>query len=407
MSFTNNTKPNGIKISYGKGCFFFDIQGKKYLDFCSQTLNLSLGHCHPVVVSAVEESIKKTTFLSSRFENEYINDLVKLIFNIAPKGLNRANLKVTSGTLANEGALKASYKKRKCDGVISMMGSHHGHSLATMRVSGKNFNRTYINRQGTYFFNPCRCNSHSLDGDNLTCHNDCTKDICNLIEEKHEQIAAMIIEPIMVDAGVIIPTFEFMKKIREYTSKYGIILIFDEVQTAFGWTGKMFASDYFSIVPDIITASKGFAAGFPLALMLLKEELDVLNYGEHEITHGGNPIACAVALANLNFIIETNLLKKVEINGQYLLERLSALRNKYSFIQNVRGVGMICAIEITTSSLAREIYKKCLKRGLLLRLSNVGEETNNLLFKPPLITTREIIAEAIDIFEKEIKRIVR
>jgi 4-aminobutyrate aminotransferase-like enzyme len=202
-----------------------------------------------------------------------------------PEPLARLNLKVTSGSLANEGALKAAYKKRGTTEVVALRGSHHGQSIATMRISGKNFDKTYVDRTGVTFFQPC---SSGLEGcDRCVRRNSCERadEIYAFLDRHHSRLAAVILEPVMVDAGVLIASRLFLAQLRERTARYGIALIFDEVQTGFGWTGRLFACEHVGVTPDLLTVCKGFAAGLPLAAILMSQEYDVLDYGEHEITH--------------------------------------------------------------------------------------------------------------------------
>lgn len=390
--FSQNTTPQGIEISHGDKEFFFDVNGKKYLDFCSQTLNLSLGHSNDLVNNAVKEAIQRCTTISSRFSIDYVNLLAKEVISIAPGSMKKVNLKVTSGSVANEGALKAAYKKTGKKGVVSLIGSHHGQTMETMKISGKNFDKSYLDRSGVYFSEP-----ENID------------QISEIISKHHENISVVILEPIMVDAGVIVLSRKYLETIRKLCSKYSIVLIYDEVQTAFGWTGNMFASNMYNIDPDILTACKGFAAGFPLAAILMTDDMDVLEYGEHEITHGSHPISCNVALANINLLKNSKILDNVKENSDYILQQLNRLMSKYDVIYDIRGIGHIWGIEINDNTLersvAKKIYKNCLENGLLLRFSKVGEKNNVLQFKPPLITSQDSISTAFQIIENVLKKI--
>lgn len=313
--FSRNTQPSIATICSGRGELFFDSRGKKYLDFCSQTLNLSLGHCHPAVNEAIARASKQFTQVSSRFSTRYADELARLLIDHAPRGLSRINLRITSGTLANEGALKIAYKMTGKKGVLSLLGSHHGQSIETMRISGKNFDKAYLDRSNVFF----ACPPGFSRGKHLSNIYD---NIFDAIEAEKSRLACVIVEPVMVDAGILELPKDYVRQLRECTQRYGIVLIFDEVQTAFGWTGYLYASDYLGVAPDVLTGCKGFAAGLPLALMLMRQEMDVLEYGEHEITHGGNPIACSVATANMRLLTQTDLLDQVKATGRYLLDSL-------------------------------------------------------------------------------------
>jgi 4-aminobutyrate aminotransferase-like enzyme len=402
MPFTNNTRPKLYELNTGRAECFVGPGGEQVLDFCSQTLNLSFGHCHDAINSAVMESLHKIGFVSSRFGNEYVRRLVETLEELAPPVLSQVNVKVTSGTLANEGALKAAYKKRGRNGVVALVGSHHGQSLATMRVSGKNFGLAYVDRGGAHFVEPCTCpTAPEADELNRRCEGPCIDRIVQAIRANHPQLGAVILEPVMVDAGVVVLPGNYLQAVAEEARRFDVPLIFDEVQTAFGWTGHMFAANYLGVVPDALTACKGFAAGFPLAALLVTEGLDVLEYGEHEITHGAHPVCCAAALATLEALRDGAILESVRANGSYLQHALESLRRDFPFITSVRGLGHIWGLQIGDAGdgrITRFLMKRCLELGLLLRISKVGERSNILQIKPPLITPRESLQRGLDIF---------
>ncbi len=411
MLFTRNTQPAHFDINRGSGAYFIAPDGSPVLDFCSQTLNLSLGQCHPAVNRAISEALAKTSFVSSRFGNEYVRALAERVAAVAPPGLSRLSLKVTSGSLANEGVLKAAYKLRGTTGTVALLGSHHGQSLGTMRVSGKHFDLSYLDRSGVHFVEPCTCTFRSRGGDAASeCSGECVARMRAVLDRHHPDVAAVILEPVMVDAGVIVLPRNYVQEIAALARGYGIPLLFDEVQTAFGWTGHMFAADYLGVVPDGLTACKGFAAGYPLSLILVTEALDVLEYGEHEITHGAHPLSCAAALATVETLVETDLLAQVRANGAYLFARLEALRREHPVVTDVRGIGYVMGVQLEDSPggvVTRIIMDHCLKAGLLLRVSKVGERSNVLQFKPPLVTTRESLDQAVSIFSDALLEVER
>lgn len=394
MKLSQNTIPNGHIITRGDGVFIYDNNGNKIFDFCSQTLNLNLGHTNPVINKRINDVIQDKIFLSSRFKNAECDELLNILSEISPVSLNRALFKITCGSLANEAALKMSYKHTNNKGVISFIGSHHGQSFETMRVSGKNFDKKYIQRDNVFFIEPPL----------KILPEDVLKNIKTVLEKNYNDISCIILEPIMVDAGVIIFPKELIREIRNLCNRYNKIFIFDEIQTAFGWTGNMFYSEQLETCPDVLTACKGFAAGLPLGLVLFNDKLDNLSYGEHEITHGASPLCCAVASTSINFIRDNNLLlnvKKLEVN---INKQFSELQEKYKkLIKAIRGKGVIWGIEINDSHIAKKIFSECLNNGLLLRLSEVGGNSSVIQFKPPIITTENEINEGISILDKCLK----
>jgi 4-aminobutyrate aminotransferase-like enzyme len=405
--YARNTAPGETMFAYGRGEAFYDEHGRRILDFCAQSLNLSLGHCHPAVNAAIAEALEKVGYVSSRLNNSYMDELAHAVVDVAPTGLTKVNLKVASGTLANEGALKIAYKlKAGSREVVSLLGSHHGQSVETMRVSGKNFMRPYLDREGVSFVAPCSDACWLAGGDR--CGLACAEALVEEARRRGPRLAAVILEPLLVDAGIVVPPREFLRAAREAAWENDAVLIVDEVQTAFGWTGTMFASEWQELEPDVLTVGKGFAAGMPLAAILLREECDVLVNGEHEITHGGHPLACAAAIANLELLRSTDLMASVRENGEHLRDLLREVRDDLPRLGAIRGKGYVVGIEIDESGrpgLTKEVVQLCLENGVMLRTSKVGERSNVVQFKPPLVTPRESLDEGVGIFADVVRKL--
>ena len=408
MPYTKNTTPGPLKIQTGEGEFFYDSDGHRFFDFCSQTLNLGLGHSHPKIKEAVIDALNQAAYVSSRFRNDFVDRLVNVVEELAPAPLSYVNLKLTSGTLANEGALKAAFKYRGRSGVVSLKGSHHGQSFATMRVSGKNFDKTYVDRDGVRFFEPPSVSWEPGINDEVAnaSGSDAAMSIREWVSSHHSGLGAIIVEPVMVDAGVIVLAPEFLRALRKCADDYDVPLIFDEVQTAFGWTGRNFACEHSDVVPDALTVCKGFAAGLPLAALLVREFLDVLTYGEHEITHGASPLSCAAALANLEIVSEPELLSTVARRGAAFRARLRQELTVVGLDHSVRGIGYISGIEFKDATTATSIYEQCLEEGLVLRRSKVGDRGCVLQIKPPIITSQDSFDAAVEIIAKVTRRVL-
>jgi acetylornithine/succinyldiaminopimelate/putrescine aminotransferase len=204
----------------------------------------------------------------------------------------------------------------------------------------------------------------------------------------------------MVDAGVIVLAPEFLWALRRSSDEYDVPLIFDEVQTAFGWTGRNFACEYSQVIPDALTACKGFAAGLPLAALLVRASLDVLTYGEHEITHGASPLSCAAALANLEIVSNPDLLSTVAQQGSAFRSQLREALAILGPDLDVRGIGYISGVEFKDANIATKVYELCLEEGLVLRRSKVGERSCVLQIKPPIITSKGSFDKAIEILAR-------
>jgi 4-aminobutyrate aminotransferase-like enzyme len=256
-----------------------------------------------------------------------------------------------------------------------------------------------------HFVEPCRC---GLEGERAeACR--CADAIADVLDRSGDDIAAVLLEPILVDAGVIVQSRRFLHDVRRLTSEAHVPLVFDEIQTGFGWTGRLFASDLYGVVPDIMTLGKGMACSLPLAAILTTESLDVLDYGEHEIGPGGNQLLCAVALANLEMLLTTDLLADVEKNGALLEELLRELQcDLPDIVSDVRGVGLLHGVELQDDSpdseRTRRLVELCLEAGLLVRTSKIGRASNVLQIKPPLITRRASLERGVDILRHAIRR---
>lgn len=392
---TKNVIPAEITIVKAKSSEMWDYSGKKYLDFSAQTLNLNLGNSPKIAKKAFSEQFKKFTFLSSRFGNEVFLNLSKELIKIAPQELKKVNIKLTNGSDANESAFKRARIYSKKPYIISFYYSHLGESCETLKANGKHFSSSFFGGSNYFIhiippFLNIRTEAEVLEEIEFTF-------------KSRDDIAAIIIEPIMVNAGVYIFSKSFLKHLRFLCDTYKITLIFDEIQTAFGWLGKMFAAEYFDVCPDILTIGKAFAAGFPLAGVLLKDEYDVLDYGFDEFTYGGHPISCAIALQNIEYLTSTKILSIVNKKSnlmQQLLQDLQRSHNK--IIKPIRICGLIAGIEFTSNKEAKLLYHTLIEQGLIVRKSMDGSGPS-LVLKPPITVSRSILKKAVKILGQAIK----
>lgn len=399
---SKNIRPLSLPLVKGDGVTVTDINSKKYLDFSSQTLNMNLGHCHPRIVNAVKGQLDRIYYTSSRFLHPSALLLAKRLVEIAPHGLTKVNLKITSGSEANEGAIKMVRKYHNKNTIASVYLSFFGVTFETMRCSGKYFNTSFLGDRGNYMhISPPYCFRCVYNKNPSDCSLECATEFEKILQYR-DDIGGFMIEPIMVDTGgVIICPKEYLKKIRKICNEHDIALIFDEDQTSFGWLGEMFASDYFGVVPDIMTFGKGLAAGFPLSAVLFKKKYDVLEYGEHEFTHGAHPISCVAALENIKILTENDFLNDVKTKAKYFENRLIEIQEKIEWI-DVRTIGLIAGVEILTDKKtpdpikARKIFDDCLKNGVIFRLSH-DFNGNVIIIKPPLIVTNYEIDKALDV----------
>lgn len=388
--FTRNSRPTGAPLVRGEGTRVWDEEGIEYLDCCSQTLNLVLGQCHPEIGEAVIEQARRLTFASSRYATEATIRLVSAIVANVPQSLCRVNLRSTSGSSANEAAIKAARKRTGKRLIFSFIHSHHGQTTEVMRISGKHFEAPYLGDRGAVFLpqpQPGRDGSGELTLEELQ----------ELYEMQDGDVAALILEPVMVNAGVIPFSQAYLRRLREFCSRNDIALIFDEVQTGFGWLGTMHAMAHFEVTPDIVTFAKGLGAGYPVAATVLSEDYDVLDYGEHELTFGAHPVSCAAGVKMFEILSRPGFLEDVRRKGVHIADELERLTHAQDRIRRVRGLGFIWGIEfnIPGSPEPARVIEHLRECGLIFRTSNNQRDANVLVFKPPLIMSAAEISSAI------------
>lgn len=406
---TKNIIPLNIVVKKAKGVKFWDYNGREYLDFSSQTLNLNLGNSPKLVKKAFLEQFKKFTFLSTRFTSSILVELANELVHIAPKGLSKVNLKLTNGSDANESAFKRVRAYRKKPYIVSFYWSHLGESYETLSASGKHFNVNKFSGSKNFIFidNPfmLRGKGHSLESN----ENQVLKRL-QLMFRARNDIAAVIIEPIMVNAGGFIFSKRFLTELRSMCLEYNVSLIFDEIQTAFGWLGTFFASDFFGVTPDIITLGKGLSGGFPLAAIIMKEEYDVIDYGEDEYTYGGHPVSCAVALETIRFLENSNIFAEVAKRSNLLKKLLLEIaKTNKEYIKEIRVCGLISSLEFYQhkhKNFANYVYKTALDNGLVLRKSP-NSLRPSLVLKPPLIISVTEIKRGMDLLSESIHEVVK
>ncbi|WP_027410025.1 aspartate aminotransferase family protein [Anoxybacteroides tepidamans] len=402
--------PN-LPVVKEKGCYYYGLDGKKYLDFTAGIAVANTGHRHPKVVQAIKEAADRLMHgPSGVIMYESILRLAEELAQIMPEGLN-CFFFANSGTEAIEGAIKLAKHVTKRPYVVSFTGCFHGRSLGALSVTtSKSKYRKYLQPNGlTYqlpYANPKEC----PDGEDADVYfaNKLEKDAASLFAHQvtPEEVACMILEPVLGEGGYIVPPKGWLRKIREICDRHGILLIFDEVQTGFGRTGEWFAAQTFGVTPDIMAIAKGIASGLPLsATVASKELMQKWPLGSHGTTFGGNPIACAAALATLEVFREERLLENCREAGEYAREKLEALKAKHPAIGDVRSIGLMIGIEIVHPLTGEpngvgvmNILNRCLQKGVLFYLcGNKGEVIRMI---PPLTVTKEQIDEGLNMLDE-------
>jgi len=375
-----------VTLAKGEGARVWDDKGKEYLDFVGGLAVNCLGHCHPVVADAVAEQAKILMQTSNWY---YTIPQIRLAELLIKNSCFDRVFICNSGLEANEGAVKLArrYGSLKLNGayeVITTMDSFHGRSLAMTAASGQpKMHEPYVPLPVGFI-------------------NVANNDIEAIKSATTDKTCAVMLEPLQAEGGVNISDDDFLEKVRGWCDEKGILLILDEVQTGIGRLGTLFGYQLYGVEPDILTLAKGLGGGIPIGALLAKEKASVFVPGDHNATFGGNPVTSAAAYATMKYVIDNDIAGHAMKVGQYLMEKLIDLKDKYSFITDVRGRGLIVAIEFD-SDIGQDVLMDCLEKGLLVNKL----KTNAIRLIPPLIIGNNEIDRAINILDEALSGIVK
>lgn len=365
-----------INILKGKGAIVWDVSGKEYID-CMGGYGVALvGHCNDRVINAIKNQADNLiTCHMSVYNNTRLKFLQKMS-KISPKELSRVFFS-NSGAEAIEAALKFSRKYTGKKGVIAMTGGYHGKTFGALSVT---YNEKYRKS-----FQPL------LEGVKFVPYNNPSK----IEDSLDNSIGTVIIEPIQGETGIIVPSDDFLQKVRKICDQNNLVLIFDEIQTGLGRTGKMWAGEHWSTTPDIMCLAKGIAGGLPMGLTLCKAEiLDAMKVGEHSSTFAGNPLSCAAGIATIDSLVEENLVGNAAKVGNIFKNGLLELKENHRIVRDVRGLGLMLALELRFD--IKDILFEGIKEGLLMLYS--GRNIIRLL--PPLVLDEVKVLKTLDIMNK-------
>lgn len=403
-----------IIIDHAKGAYVYDVSGKKFLDFTSGIGVTSTGHCHPKVVAAIQEQAAKLLHAQANiYFHRPLLDLVELMKPIVPPGMDSFYF-TNSGAECIEAAVKLSKHVTGRTNVIVFTGAFHGRTHLTMTMSSGHVNqRAHFQPLVSgvlvapypypYYF--------GMSEDETT--EFCLRELDRIFAGQSDpsETACIVIEPLLGEGGYVVPPKKFMQKLREICSQHGILLVADEVQSGFGRTGKLFAVEHHEIIPDVMTVAKGIASGVPLSGVITRSELAAKwAPGSHGGTYGGNALACASAIATIKVIQEEGLVQNAAERGEQLRGRLKEMQIKFPVIGEVRGLGLMDAVEFTKNGMpdketAKAIIAAVLEDGLIL--IPCGMYDNVIRWIPPLIVSKDEIDQGADIFEKALRKVVR
>jgi acetylornithine/N-succinyldiaminopimelate aminotransferase len=378
----NTYGPRQATFVKGEGSYLWDENGKKYLDMVAGIAVSALGHCHRVIVDAVRAQAGELIHASNLY---YVKPQAELAELLVSNSFAERVFFANSGAEANEAAIKIARKfgaEKSRYEIITMEGSFHGRTLATLTATGQEKVKTG--------FAPFPRGFKTVEFNNLKA----------TAAAAGDKTAAVMLEPIQGERGNRVSTPGFIKGLRDLCDRKNILLIFDEVQCGMGRTGTLFAYEHYGVVPDVMTLAKPLGGGLPLGAVLAgKAASDIFIPGSHGSTFGGNPVACAAGFAMLSFMLEKNLIPEARSLGDYLLEGLRKLQKKHKFIKEVRGRGLMAGFELSFPG--KDVAAGCFERGLLVNCTS----ENFIRFLPPLTVSRSEIDDALGIVDDVLKSV--
>ena len=367
--FTVRRQP--VVITRGEGTRVWDDSGKEYLDFCAGWAVNNLGHCHPAITQAITEQASTLLQTSNQF---YTTPQLLLAQTLVENSCLDKVFFGNSGAEALEGVVKLArkYGKKNRDGayeVITAFNSFHGRTMTMVAATGQPHYQEP--------FQPMTPGFVHVDYNNAEA----------IMEATNERTAAVLLEPVQGEGGVIIPSDDYLAQVRQWCDSNGLLLLLDEVQTGMGRLGTMFGYESFGVEPDAIALAKGLGGGVPIGAFMSKDSCMALEPGDHGSTFGGNPLTCAAAYASAKFIVENDIPSNAVAMGQRLMASLRALQSRFGIIKDVRGMGLLVAVEFD-DNISGKVVSLCNEEGLLLN----PVKPNAIRFMPPL----NISADEVD-----------
>ncbi|HTU45158.1 MAG TPA: acetyl ornithine aminotransferase family protein [Bryobacteraceae bacterium] len=392
----------------GEGAIAEDVDGNRFLDFAAGIAVAATGHSHPHVVNAIQQQAANFLHMcGADFYYEGMVELAERLARLTPGNLPRRVYYGNSGADVIEAAMKLARLHTRRDKFIAFFGGFHGRTMGALSLTGSKL----VQRRG---FGPMLPVFHVPYPDCYRMpHEDpaqCGASSIEFLEERlfkticpPEEVAAIFVEPIQGEGGYLAPHKNFHQQLRRIADKYGILLVHDEVQSGMGRTGRMFASEHFGVVPDIVTLAKGIASGMPVSAMIARADIMDWGPGTHASTFGGNPVCIAAALATLD-LLEESLIENARVMGDYLMDRMKTWPRRFRYVGDVRGIGLMIGVEFVRDQATKErapelrdrLETLAFERGLL----TLGCGHNSLRICPPLIITPEQADYAVDTLEQ-------
>jgi 4-aminobutyrate aminotransferase len=388
-----------LVVERGEGAMIYDADGNRFLDFNAGIAVVATGHCHPRVVEAIQRQAARLIHMSGTdFYYEELVALGEALARLAPGGVPRRVSFGNSGTEAIEGAIKLARYATGREKLIAFFGSFHGRTMGALSLTA----RKAVQREG---FGPLvpgvvhapypYCYRCPFGKEPEGCAVECVQFIENTLLKTiapASETAAIVLEPVQGEGGYVVPPAKFFDELIRVTRQNGILLIFDEVQSGMGRTGRMWAAEHFDAIPDILAVAKGIASGLPLGATVARAELMQWVPGAHASTFGGNPVACAAALTTIE-LLENGLMENAARMGSHMMARLREWPARFRVVGDVRGLGLMIGVELVRDQVSKEkasrlrdrVVDLAFERGLLI----LGAGENTLRLCPPLTITRD------------------
>jgi 4-aminobutyrate aminotransferase len=407
------TRPYPLVVSRGEGAMVEDVDGNRFLDFNAGIAVVATGHCHPKVVEAIQQQAARLIHMSGTdFYYENMVTLAEKLAALAPGGGERRVYFGNSGTEAIEAAIKMARYSTGRDKFIAFLGAFHGRTMGSLSLTASKS----VQRRGFAPLLPgvthipyAYCYRCAYGKTPESCAVECAKVIEDQLVKTilpADEVAAIVLEPVQGEGGYIVPPQKFFDELARIAKRFGMLLVFDEVQSGMGRTGKMWAAEHFNASPDILAVAKGIASGMPLSATIARAEVMSWPPGAHASTFGGNPVACAAGLVTVE-LLEKELIANAARIGGYIMDRLRDWPARFSIAGDVRGLGLMIGIELVRDQKTREragaarnrVLELAFERGLLV----LGAGENSLRLCPPLVITRDQAAFAVDVLEECLK----
>ena len=399
----------------GEGLWVTDPDGNEFLDFTSGIAVCNTGHCHPQVIQAAKDQLDRLIHMcGADFYSMPMVELAEKLVQITPGSGEKRVYFGNSGAEAVEAGLKLARYQSGRKGFIAFLGAFHGRTMGALTLTASKSNQKKAFSPfvpGVSHVPYAHCYRCAYNLQHPSCNLECVRYIEEVLFKQilvPEEIAAIVVEPIQGEGGYIVPPADFHQRLKQLAEKYGILYLVDEIQAGMGRTGKMYAIEHFGVEPDLLTTAKGIASGMPISALVAKAEVMNWGSGAHGSTYGGNPVASAAALASIQ-IIQQGLVENAAQMGQRLRSGLEEIQGEYECVGDVRGLGLMQAVELVKDRGKKEVNKtlrdnvllRCFQKGLLLL--SCGEST--VRFCPPLLVDQEQITVALEIFSQVLKEV--